>query len=82
MRCERLLRSTAQGLLVVAALLAQALLPGATNAVTTAQSAQRAEIVGRIPLYFERNLGQADPSVSFLGRGNGYRLNSTARAPR
>jgi Beta-propeller repeat/Abnormal spindle-like microcephaly-assoc'd, ASPM-SPD-2-Hydin len=27
---------------------------------------------GKLPLYFETNMGQTDPRVNYLGRGNGY----------
>jgi hypothetical protein len=33
-----------------------------------------AENYGRIPLSFEANQGQTDPSVQFLSRGSGYSL--------
>ena len=35
---------------------------------------------GRLPLHLEPNLGQADPEVSFLSRGNGYTLFLTRSA--
>src|SRR5437870_4840495 len=34
----------------------------------------RASAYGRLPLSFEANQGQADPSVDFLSRGAGYSL--------
>src|SRR5436190_8056722 len=39
-----------------------------------AAEAQAAESYGKLPLSFEPNLGQADPSVKFLSRGSGYNL--------
>ena len=36
--------------------------------------ARAAEALGRLPLRFERNVGQTDSRVSFLSRGPGYQL--------
>jgi len=38
------------------------------------QKAQVVESYGKLPLSFEPNQGQADPSVKFLSRGSGYSL--------
>ena len=38
------------------------------------REAKSAESYGKLPLAFEANHGQADPSVKFLSRGNGYSL--------
>src|SRR5438034_2670728 len=40
----------------------------------TRTPAQLAEIYGKVPLSFEANRGQTDPSVKFLSRGSGYTL--------
>lgn len=70
-------------LLLVALLLGAAILQrdgGArfptANPRTTAHWAR---LYGALPLSFEANLGQTDPSVSFLSRGNGYTLFLTDR---
>jgi hypothetical protein len=41
-------------------------------ATPSVQKARAAENYGKIPLTFEANEGQADKSVKFLSRGNGY----------
>jgi len=56
---------------------AAALAPPAPGAAASARSA---EALLRIPLVFERNQGQADPSVEFLARGPGYALFLTREA--
>ena len=48
-----------------------------SNSTTVAQSAPppaRAADYGKLPLSFEANLGQSDPRVRFLSRGQGYSL--------
>jgi len=35
------------------------------------RQARMAEAYGKLPLSFERNLGQADPSVQYLSRARG-----------
>jgi hypothetical protein len=47
--------------------------PAATPAAT-ANQAKAAQDYGKLPLAFEANRGQADPSVKFLSRGAGYSL--------
>ena len=42
-------------------------------------SAQLAHLYGALPLSFEANRGQTDPSVSFLSRGRGYALFLTSQ---
>jgi hypothetical protein len=39
---------------------------------------RRVPSYGQLPLAFEPNLGQADPAVSFLARGQGYALSLTS----
>ncbi len=39
-----------------------------------ANQARLAENYGKLPLSFEANHGQTDPSVKFLSRGSGYSL--------
>jgi hypothetical protein len=46
--------------------------PAAAGAQSTRENAR--EAYGRIPLSFESNRGQTDPSVDFLARGAGYTL--------
>jgi hypothetical protein len=46
----------------------------ASNAGSTSAGKQVAENYGKIPLSFEPNKGQTDPSVQFLSRGSGYSL--------
>jgi hypothetical protein len=45
-----------------------------TLAVASLCHAEVAAPYGRLPMSFERNQGQTDPSVSFLARGKGYGL--------
>jgi hypothetical protein len=47
---------------------------GPTSPVATATASRSAveDAFGRLPLRFEANRGQADPSVEFLVRGNGF----------
>src|SRR5688572_15047622 len=48
----------------------------------TAPASSRTPVIdaayGKLPLHFERNDGQTDPSVRYLARGNGYTLFLTA----
>ncbi len=44
------------------------------NAPSAAAKLQVAGLYGRLSLSFEPNLGQSDPQVKFLSRGNGYSL--------
>src|SRR5437868_1815573 len=44
------------------------------SATSTPNRAQVAQNYARLPLAFERNLGQADPAVQFFSRGHGYLL--------
>src|SRR5687767_3493742 len=53
--------------------LLQARVPSALQTQTQPQTSFL-ESYGRVPLHFERNQGQVDPSVRFLARGNGYSL--------
>lgn len=46
--------------------------------VSPALQAGISETYGKLPLAFEANVGQADPSVKFLARGQGYTLLLTA----
>jgi hypothetical protein len=39
---------------------------------SAAQKPMLLEACNRLPLAFEQNLGQADPTVKFLARGKGY----------
>src|SRR5687768_9090781 len=51
--------------------------PGDPLAVTPAAAAARARALegyGRLPLRFEPNVGQAEPGVDFISRGEGYGL--------
>src|SRR5438874_11704062 len=50
--------------------------PKLTKPASSAEAtqAQLAEIYGKVPLSFEANRGQTDPSVKFLSRGSGYTL--------
>jgi hypothetical protein len=59
-----------------AAGMAQALTPESPSAPSKAQIVQN---YGKIPLSFEANQGQADKSVQFLARGDGYGLSLTAQ---
>ena len=61
------------GLLAPLALLASQ--PGIS---TNSQRARVQEAFGKLPLSFESNRGQSDPSVRFLSRGQGYGLFLTA----
>src|SRR5437588_2233717 len=45
----------------------------------TSASGAVQEAYGRLPLYFEENRGQADPSVKYLSRGRGYALFLTSQ---
>ncbi len=46
----------------------------AAGAATPAQEAQVQESFGKLPLYFEQNVGQTDAQVHFFARGHGYGL--------
>ncbi len=50
----------------------------ARAAATPAQEAQVKEHFGKLPLYFEQNVGQMDSSVQFFARGPGYGLYLTS----
>src|SRR5665811_992660 len=53
---------------------------GANQAsITSRQQIQLNSSYGKLPLAFEPNQGQADPSVKFLARGSGYTLFVTAQ---
>jgi hypothetical protein len=69
--------------LLVVGMRGPANVPHTANSATAAQThdsvgarlrVRRAEL----PLNFEPNVGQADPQVKFLARGNGYRVSLTA----
>ncbi len=70
-------------LLLIALLLGAAIVKkNGGNAFPTAKSrsnAQWAQLYAALPLSFEENRGQTDPSVSFLSRGRGYALFLTGR---
>jgi hypothetical protein len=70
-------------LLLVALMLGAAILQrdgGAKFPTTKAQtSAHWAHLYAALPLSFEANFGQTDPSVSFISRGQGYTLFLTRR---
>ncbi|HYP12455.1 MAG TPA: SBBP repeat-containing protein, partial [Bryobacteraceae bacterium] len=51
-----------------------ALLTIAGSAFAKSSSATVAGNYGKLPLHFEENKGQADPSVRYLSRGSGYAL--------
>ena len=55
--------------------------PGSTAQEPSRPIAKSAVLAnyGKLPLVFEKNLGQADPSVRFLARANGYTLFLTDR---
>lgn len=85
------LRRTAMGLFLVAVSLSLVVLPTSQTSQTviqnrnperthrTGKSQQSAlEEYGKLPIGFEPNWGQADSTVKFLTRGNGYALFLTA----
>jgi len=47
---------------------------------TSVDSPKLLSAFGSLPMFFERNLGQTDPSVKFLARGSGYSLFLTSDA--
>ena len=53
-------------------------IPSAPQSTSLAQKARVMEAYGKLPLGFESNFGQADGTVEFLSRGNGYALYLTA----
>ena len=58
---------------LITMLIAVALLVPAASLSTTGP-ANVTESYGTLPLHFEPNLGQTDPSVKFLARADGYTL--------
>lgn len=48
--------------------------PPSLAAPDTTTKARAVETLGKLPLSFEENRGQTDPSVKFLARGDGYSL--------
>lgn len=46
---------------------------------STAVSSNTKDMLGKLPLAFEENQGQADPAVKYLSRGSGYKLFLTAQ---
>ena len=70
-------------LLLIALLLGAAILQRDGGArfptAKTRSTAQWAHLYAALPLSFEANSGQTDPSVSFLSRGQGYTLFLTGR---
>lgn len=61
-------------LLLISPALAQHAEPAASASGPAAPHSPAASAYGRIPLGFEVNRGQADPSVQFLSHGEGYTL--------
>ena len=49
-------------------------LPDSSTSPATGSRPRVAANYGNLPLSFEKNQGQADPSVNFLSRGSGYSL--------
>jgi hypothetical protein len=64
----------AAGLLLVGLILNCATASAATAPAPSATAKRVAANYGQIPLRFEPNKGQTDPSVRFLSRGSGYSL--------
>ncbi len=69
--------------LLVVGMRGPAHVPHTANPATSAQTHESARAGLRVrraerPLTFEPNVGQADPQVKFLARGNGYRVSLTA----
>lgn len=54
--------------------LAPPLAPPSLAAPDTTTKARAVETLGKLPLSFEENRGQTDPTVKFLSRGDGYSL--------
>lgn len=46
---------------------------------STAVASNTKDMLGKLPLAFEENQGQADPAVKYLSRGSGYKLFLTAQ---
>ncbi len=65
-------------LLMTLAALYQPEAPARAADATPAQEAQVQEHFGKLPLYFEENVGQTDASVHFFTRGPGYGLYLTS----
>ncbi len=64
----------ADGVLLATLVGMQASAAPQAGAATPAQEAQVKEGFGKLPLYFEENVGQTDNSVHFFARGPGYGL--------
>ncbi|OYW00307.1 MAG: hypothetical protein B7X11_04610, partial [Acidobacteria bacterium 37-65-4] len=70
---------TKWGIVGLAAVMILAALPAMAGEGPTARPDQNQQLrvvdaYGKLPMSFEANRGQADPSVRFLARGSGYGL--------
>jgi hypothetical protein len=54
--------------------------PTSSTSTTTTPAPRAAADFGKVPMQFEPNRGQTDPSVQFLARGPGYNLFLTANS--
>ncbi len=74
-KCFSLIRYSFLSGVILATSGALAAVPGQTTVKAPApDGTESAENYGKLPLAFEANQGQADPSVKFLSRGSGYSL--------